>query len=136
MERVQPSSRLLEIVLVDDDEQEISEIAIALQNVTTAIHLRVLRSGEEALEFLHPSDTNLSLLPQLILIEMDHRDCHGFDVLQDLKTHHELASIPVVLLTEEDHGVLPSYYEGMCSVMPKPMTSRKLQKALGLAVWN
>ncbi len=95
------TKRPIEMLLVDDDdEDEISAISLALQQTAIPIHLRIMRSGEEALDFLHPQEDLRSVhRPKLILIEADHLQCHGFEVLDDLKTHHDLASIPVVLLS-------------------------------------
>ena len=131
MNSIQKTPHRLEIMLVDDDEQEISTITRALSSANKPIHLQVMRTGEAALNYLHPHEGQKPhLLPELILIEVDHTGCHGFEVLEDVKTHLDFSSIPVVLLTEQDHGVLPSYFGGTCHIVCKPLDQERLLDVL------
>jgi CheY-like chemotaxis protein len=132
----------VEILLVDDDEREITEIATAVASALGGrrpVHLRVIRRGDEAPAYLHPQPDAVAdgdaasdrARPRLILIGADHPSCHGFDVLDDVQTDRQLRAIPVVVLTGADHGELPSYYAGRCTVLPRPFSPTRLDRILG-----
>ncbi len=121
----------IEVLLVDDNEPEIASMLAALRNLNMGVQLHVTRTCQEALAYLHSACKEpKAQRPRLILIEADHAGCHGFDVLDDVQTDHDLASIPVVLLTEEDHGFLPAYYAGRCQFVSKPLSQARLQQIL------
>ncbi len=126
-----PETPGVEVMLVDNDEHEIERLSDVLAGDDLPVHLHVMRSSVEALAYLHPSDhLGGQRRPQVILIEVDHATCHGFDVLDRVMTDHRLASIPVVLLTNADHGPLPAYYAGRCQVVAKPLQPGKLHELL------
>lgn len=45
--------------------------------------------------------------PDLVLLDMMMPDMNGYDVLQQIRQHQQLASMPVLLITAHDHAHLP-----------------------------
>ena len=108
-------------VLVADDEPTILEIHAQILQAA-APHLGVLkaRDGKEALAMIRKEKPALVLL-DLLMPEMD-----GFAVLEAMQNDHELANIPVVVLTGQtltseemlrlNHGVAAVLSKGVYSV--------------------
>lgn len=100
-------SRMLEILLVEDNLGDIRLTEEALGGGTTDHRLSVCRNGEEALAFLRSDgDDAGSPRPDLILLDLNLPRKDGRDLLCEIKGDEKLRTIPVVVLTtsgsEED----------------------------------
>lgn len=77
------------------------------------LNLVVARDGREA---RHLADT---VRPALLLVDLRLPDCHGSDLLDELRHHEGYADLPAVAVTAE-----PAFrIEGtsFCEVWPKPL---------------
>jgi len=100
-----PSSypRLIDILLVDDDEGDILLTRKALENGKIFNGMHVARDGVEAIEFLTQAGKFVDApRPDLILLDLNMPRKDGREVLSDIKQDPELRSIPVVVLTTSD----------------------------------
>lgn len=79
------------VIVVEDDEHisKVYEIKLAKENITAI----VARDGEEAVIKIAAEKPNLIIL-DLMIPKKD-----GFGVLEDIKKNPELASIPVIILS-------------------------------------
>ncbi|HTU84476.1 MAG TPA: ATP-binding protein [Solirubrobacteraceae bacterium] len=110
-------------VLVVDDEREIAEL-IASQLAALDVQATVAVSGEEALERLHSEHYDAVTL-DILMPGMD-----GFDVLAQIRSEADLASIPIVFV---------SVFSGRQElagewVVAKPIDADELRSVLGAAV--
>lgn len=82
------------ILVVDDDT---SNLRMA-SRILSAEQMRVscLKSGEDALTFLHNNR------PDLILLDVHMPGMDGFETLASIRADHETADIPVIFLTADD----------------------------------
>lgn len=82
------------ILVVDDDT---SNLRMA-SRILSAEQMRVscLKSGEDALTFLHGNR------PDLILLDVHMPGMDGFETLASIRSDHEIADIPVIFLTADD----------------------------------
>jgi CheY-like chemotaxis protein len=95
------------ILLVEDNPGDIRLVQEIFHEGMVPHHLEVVRDGEEAMRFLHrqkPFDN--SLLPDLILLDLNLPKKSGDQVLAEIKSDGRLRKIPVIVLTaskaEED----------------------------------
>lgn len=102
----------IHILLVEDNPGDMRLTTEALKEGKVRNHLSWAKDGVEALDFLYRrgqfSDVEQ---PDLILLDLNLPKKNGREVLEELKNHETLKSIPVVVLTtsraEED--ILRSY---------------------------
>lgn len=82
------------ILVVDDDT---SNLRMA-SRILSAEQMRVscLKSGEDALAFLHDNR------PDLILLDVHMPGMDGFETLASIRSDNEMADIPVIFLTADD----------------------------------
>jgi CheY-like chemotaxis protein len=97
----------IQMLLVDDNPTDIMLTREALKQAKLLVTLNVVENGFEAMEYLHRegrfSDT---VLPHLILLDVNMPRKSGLEVLVEIKADEKLKAIPVVILTssvaEED----------------------------------
>jgi len=131
----------VEILLVEDSEKDIELTLHALHGENLGNPIRVVRDGEEALEFLAECENQLSartgIMPKLILLDLKLPKVDGLQVLRQIKSNPATQVIPVVVLTssKEDEDMVNSYRLGVNSYLQKPVhfdQFRKMVKQLGL----
>ncbi|MEU6752763.1 response regulator [Spirillospora sp. NPDC046719] len=86
--------------------------------------LHVVRDGAEALDYLYRRGAHAAApRPDLILLDLNLPKRDGREVLEEIKSHPDLAAIPVVVLTtssaEED--ILRSYRLHANAYVTKPV---------------
>ena len=112
------------VLLVEDDpgDELMTREAFEHNKVGNALH--VVRDGAEALDFLYRrGDHAAAPRPDLVLLDLNLPKRDGREVLEEIKSHHGLAAIPVVVLTtssaEED--ILRSYRLHANAYVTKPV---------------
>jgi CheY-like chemotaxis protein len=94
---------------------------LAASRVPSRLH--VARDGQEALDFLYRRSGHAAAPdPDLILLDLNLPKYAGLDVLAKIKTDHDLARIPVVILTtsSSEQDVLRSYQLHANAFVTKP----------------
>jgi len=100
-------TRLVEILLVEDNPGDIRLTQEGLKETKMLNNLHVAMDGVEALDFLlkRGKHTNATR-PDLILLDLNLPKIDGRELLKQIKTDENLKRIPVVILTssraEED----------------------------------
>jgi CheY-like chemotaxis protein len=114
-------------LLVEDDENDIVLIRRSFIKANVLNPLYVVRSGEEALEYLAGdgkySNRGEYPLPGLILLDLKLGKMDGLDVLRWIRKQPGLSSLRVVILTASDdmRDVNAAYQSGANSFLIKPL---------------
>lgn len=141
------SSKPLDILFVedDDDHAELTMRSLADHRVANRIHR--VADGEAALDYVLRrgaySDPSTSPRPDVILLDLRLPRVDGLDVLRELKAHDRLKRIPVVVLTTSDKesDIARAYDLHVNAYLVKPVDFSKfldLMRDLGFfwLVWN
>ncbi|MGW2282055.1 response regulator [Streptomyces sp. NPDC001770] len=114
----------IEVLLVEDDPGDELMTREAFEDNKIRNTLHVVRDGQEALDFLYRRGPHAEApRPDLILLDLNLPKYDGRQVLEQIKSDAELATIPVVVLTtssaEED--ILRSYKLHANAYVTKPV---------------
>lgn len=130
------------VLIADDDDGHAMLIQEQLEDVGIHNHILRFRDGDEVVDFLsgsggvrHRDPATLYLL--LLDIRMPKMD--GVEVLRHMKSHDELRTIPVIMLTTTDdpREVAECYALGCNSYVTKPVSFdafSEVVKRLGLFI--
>ncbi|MEM7553106.1 MAG: response regulator [Cyanobacteria bacterium P01_A01_bin.84] len=114
------TKQAIDILVCEDNLGDVYIITNSLQNSTTEYNLHHVNNGEAAIDYLQQKgDYQTVPRPDLVLLDLNLPKKHGFEVLQEIKTHPDLKTIPVVILTssKSEQDVLKSYQlYGSCFV--------------------
>lgn len=123
----------IDILLCEDNLGDVYIINNVLKNSASSYQLHHVSNGEAAMEYLqNQGDYQQALRPDLILLDLNLPKKHGFEVLQEIKTHPKLKTIPVIVLTSSkaDQDILKSYeLFGSCFVT-KPFDFEEFTNAM------
>ena len=120
------------MLLVEDDPNDILLIQRAFAKACLVNPLKVVRDGEEALNYLAGSgdfaDRGRFPLPSLIHLDLKLPRKSGLEILQWLRQQPSLKHIPVIVLTssKESSDVSRAYDLGANSYLLKPHSSHEL----------
>ena len=115
------------LMLVEDnpDDEELTLLAFEQNNISNEVV--VAHDGVEALDYLFGtgiySDRDMSVLPALILLDLQLPRINGLEVLRRLRADNRTKLIPVVILTtsNEEQDLINSYSLGCNSYIRKPV---------------
>jgi len=114
-----------EIVLIEDNPTDAELTLHALKKSNLANNVKVLRDGEEALEYLFSACPlpGTSGCPYLILLDLKLPKISGLEVLEKIRSDERTKMIPVVVLTSsaEEKDRVESYKLGVNSYIVKPV---------------
>jgi CheY-like chemotaxis protein len=105
-------TRPAEILLIEDNPGDVELVHEALQSGRVLNRISVATDGEAAMAFLnHARGFENAPRPDLILLDLNIPKKDGFEVLEDIKDHPSVSSVPVVILTssQADRDVVKSY---------------------------
>lgn len=117
------SSKLIDILLAEDNEDDVVLIRRAFSKVKLLNLVHVVQDGVEALDYLHRrSPYESAALPGLVLLDINMPKKNGFEVMEAMKADPFLRRIPVIMLTTStrDQDIIRSYEGGACSYISKP----------------
>jgi len=116
------SDRVLNILLVEDDEVDVMNVRRAFERNNVSNPLFVAGNGLEALEMLRGD--RLPRERRLILLDLNMPKMNGIEFLEALRADPELASTPVVVLTtsNDDQDKIDAYNFNVAGYLLKPVT--------------
>jgi len=127
-------TQLPEILLVEDNPNDAEMTLRAFKKAKIANPLRVVRDGEQALDFLFATGEYAAWenrpLPAVILLDLNLPKISGIEVLRRIKADPRTASIPVIILTVSslDHHIAACRLLGVHNYIIKPVGFRNLSE--------
>jgi len=124
------------ILLVEDNPDDEALTLRALKNNSILNEVIVVRDGAEALDFLFGegkySARDTSLLPELILLDLNLPKINGLEVLERIRSDERTKIQPVVILTTstEERDRIESYKLGANSYIRKPVNFEQFNQAI------
>jgi CheY-like chemotaxis protein len=122
-----------EILVVEDNNGDIRLIKEVFKDIGLKNSIKIARDGEEAMKILCREGEYLNEpIPKLILLDLNLPKKDGREVLAEIKSHDELKSVPVIVLTtsnsEEDIAYTYSNYGN--AYITKPADLEQFLKVL------
>jgi CheY-like chemotaxis protein len=116
------SDRMLNILLVEDDEVDVMNVRRAFERNNVSNPLYVAGNGLEALAMLR--DGTVPAERRLILLDLNMPKMNGIEFLQALRADPELANAIVVVLTtsNDDQDKIDAYNLNVAGYLLKPVT--------------
>jgi CheY-like chemotaxis protein len=114
------------ILLVEDNPVDLDLTIRAFKTQKLENPILIARDGEEALAYIEKWEKGAPR-PVVILLDLKMPKVNGLEVLKVLKTHPDLKTIPVVVLTtsSETSDVKEAYKLGANSYIVKPVDFEK-----------
>ncbi|AEV85555.1 chemotaxis protein CheY [Actinoplanes sp. SE50] len=135
------TERVLDVLIVDDDDADTLMIEEALLDVEPAPAVHRVSDGSEAIDYLRRQGPYADARrPDLILLDLNMPRMGGHEVLAEVKNDEALKSIPVVVLTTSNAlpDITASYARHANAFVTKPMdldgfeaAVRKIRKFYG-----
>jgi CheY-like chemotaxis protein len=124
------------ILLVEDNRDDELLTLRALKKNRILNEVVVARDGVEALEYLFGSGPHegrdLSVMPQLVLLDLNLPRMGGLDVLRRLRqdTRTKLLAVVVLTSSKEEEDIVKSYSLGANSYVRKPVDFAEFTEAV------
>ncbi|MGI8510039.1 MAG: response regulator [Gemmatimonadaceae bacterium] len=116
------SDRVLNLVLIEDDEVDVMNVRRALDRAHVTNSLFVANNGLEGLELLR-SD-RVPRERRLVLLDLNMPKMNGIEFLRALRDDPELRGTPVVVLTtsDDERDKVHAYDLNVAGYLLKPVT--------------
>lgn len=114
----------IHILLVEDNEGDILLTKEALNQGKIINTISVVKDGKEAINYMEKNAPYIeSLLPDLILLDINLPKMNGHEVLQNLKANNKFKQIPVIMFTTSsaERDILKSYKNYANCYITKPV---------------
>ena len=119
---------VVQILLVEDNEGDILLTLEAFKELKVNNSVAVVKDGAEAIEFLKKEGQYAgSVMPHLILLDINMPRLNGIEVLEFIKGDERLKMIPVVMLTtsSSDTDIAECYAKSANCFVTKPLEFSK-----------
>lgn len=123
----------MHVLLVDDDPFAVQIMQHVLGRSEAGDDVKVLMSGEEALDLLSSFGTNMTAdLPRLILVDYHMPNVSGLEVVKAVRTNPAVKATPVVMMSgvEDDEQRSKSIAAGASDFFVKPINFDEFEKLL------
>ena len=128
-------SRPKRILLVDDSDNDVQLIQLALSKRSGNHEVTVAHDGVDAVDFLWrrgPYEARLGTDPDVILLDLKMPRKNGFDVLSWWRVQHNLGAIRIVVLTTSEaiRDINEAYKLGAASFLVKPLNFNEFRTTI------
>jgi CheY-like chemotaxis protein len=127
-------SRLIEVLLVEDNLGDVELTTLALEESKLSINLSIVGDGAAALDFLRHQKKKYANAPHpdLILLDLNLPKKNGHEVLAEIKVDDVLKRIPVVILTtsQAEEDILKAYNFYASGYITKPAGFEQFVRAV------
>ncbi len=121
------AGKILNILLVEDDELDVMNVQRAFKKNNVLNPLFVAGNGLEALEMLRGTQKDPPQVPlerRIILLDLNMPRMNGIEFLRELRGDAALTHIPVIVLTtsDEDRDKVEAFQLNVAGYIVKPVT--------------
>ena len=118
------SEKLVNILLVEDDEVDIMNVQRAFKKNNITNPLYIARNGLEALEMLRD---HVVPMPQIVILDLNMPKMNGIEFLQEVRKDDALKAISVFVMTtsNDDTDKLNAYNLNVAGYILKPLSFEK-----------
>lgn len=127
------TTRPAEILLVEDNPGDVMLMREAFKESRICNSISVATDGEMALRMLlREAEYVDSLLPDIILLDLNLPKMHGREVLQQLRQNSQIKHIPVIILTSSkaEADVVKTHQLQANNYIVKPVSLEKFSRAI------
>jgi len=124
------AEKMLNVLLVEDDEVDVMNVRRAFKKNNVRNPLFVAGNGLEALEMLRGEE--MPRERRLVLLDLNMPRMSGIEFLRELRSHEELKSTPVVVLTtsDDERDRVEAYNLNVAGYILKPVTLANFVEAM------
>lgn len=114
--------RIVNILLVEDDNLDQREVERTLDRRNILCRLRIARNGEEALDVLRETEKTLDF-PDIALIDLNMPKMNGFELIAAIRKEPHWARLKLFVLTTSDESSDKSAADeiGVSGFITKPL---------------
>ncbi len=118
------------IMVADDDEDDRFLISEAFGEACSCAQLEFVGDGQELVEHLESA----TILPGLILLDLNMPRLSGFDALKQIKGNPKLADIPILIFSTSGSSevVVDTYCNGANTFIQKPSNFQSLTEIVNI----
>lgn len=126
-------SKLLNILLIDDDEVDVMNVRRAFKKNNIVNPLYVAHNGLEGLELLRGSGgDSVPKDRRLILLDLNMPKMNGLEFLREIREDPELRNLTVIVLTtsDDERDKVEAYNLNVAGYIVKPVTFLSFVEAI------
>ena len=128
-------NKLKIILMAEDDPRDVELTLEALADHNLANRIIVVRDGVEAMEYLRCEGKYKQRPPgnpAVLLLDINMPRMNGLEVLQAIRSDHQLKILPVVMFTSsrEESDLIRTYELGINAYVVKPVDFRDFIEAV------
>lgn len=121
-------SRILRIVLIEDDADDVELLQDALDAHKIQYELTVLKDGSAASGYCEKAD----ILPDIIVMDFNLPRIHGRDVVKLIRCKEKFANVPILILStsSSQEDIRYAYKTGADKYLIKPATIEAIHETI------
>lgn len=127
------SDKLVNILLVEDDEVDVMNVKRAFKKNNITNPLFICNNGVEALQFLRgESEIPLIEIPKIILLDINMPKMGGIEFLGEIRKDEHLKNMSVFIMTtsNEDKDKVDAYNLNVAGYILKPLSMERFIEAV------
>ncbi len=128
-----PNAKLVEILLVEDNEGDIELTKEAFEEAKFRNNLHIAEDGDEALDYLFKRNGHEgAVTPDVVLLDLNLPGTDGREVLGTIKADDVLKRVPVIVLTSSsaERDIIESYNLHANCYIVKPVDAMKFMNVV------
>ena len=128
--------KIVNILLIDDDEIDCMNVKRAFQKSNIQNPLHIAHNGVDALEMLRGTNgfSKINPTPRIILLDINMPKMNGIEFLKELRSDKDLHNISVFVMTtsNSDKDRIDAYEYNVAGYIVKPISFDKFVAAVSI----
>ena len=123
----------INILMIEDNECDIEVVEGAITRLDYPITLHVVKSAEEAIDFLHKrGEYTNQKTPNLIFLDLNLPNMSGIEFLDTINLDDQIRMIPVIIITTSDNhqDIINTYQRCISWYVTKPLDINEFENII------